>query len=120
MAIYLLTFIVCLVVCGFTIAALLLSRTPRYRTEAKDMLTLLDGVLARQINENQWNMVIGYPIRHDPYLENIRRRCQHIMEEYGTPWMYERNKKLLSDQGLEELAAIRDHLAARQALKARS
>ncbi|MFC0339009.1 hypothetical protein SAMN05421848_0534 [Kushneria avicenniae] len=116
MAIFLLTFAVCLLICGFMVTALMLSRTPRYRTSADDLLTLLDETLDNRVSEARWHTIIGYPIRHDPYLENVRRRCQAIMDEYGQPWRFEQGGSLLSSTGLEEIRALRQHLTARLSL----
>lgn len=116
MLIYLLVFAVCLLVSLATVAALMLSRTPRYRTQAEDLLELFDAVLDNRASEARWHTLIGYPIRHDAYLENLRRRAQHLMEEYGRPWQVAHGGSLLSRSGREELSGLRDHLAAHQAL----
>ncbi|WP_189515091.1 hypothetical protein [Kushneria pakistanensis] len=116
MATFLLTFAVCLLICSFMVVALMLSRTPRYRTSANDLLTLLDETLENRVSEARWHTVIGYPIRHDPYLENVRRRCQAIMDEYGQPWRFEQGGALFSKPGLEEIHALRQHLTARLSL----
>ncbi|RKD87044.1 hypothetical protein C8D96_0500 [Kushneria marisflavi] len=119
MATFLLTFVVCLLICGFMVAALLLSRTPRYRTSADDLLTLLDETLENRVSEARWYTIVGYPIRHDPYLENVRRRCQAIMDEYGQPWRFEQGGALFSATGIEEIRALREHLTARLSLNDR-
>ena len=117
MALYLLTFSVCLVILGFMVVALVLSRrTSRYRTEPDQLLGLLDAALDHRLSEHQWNAVIGYPIRHDDYLESVRRRCQLIMDQHGQPWRFERQGRLFSAAGMEELDALRSHLAARLGL----
>ncbi|MCM2971226.1 hypothetical protein [Larsenimonas suaedae] len=118
MAIYLLTFIVCLTISSFMVVALVLTRrTSRYRTDPEQLLSLIDSALACTLSENEWNAVIGYPIRHDPYLESLRRRCQAIMDNHGQPWLVERNGRLFSTQGMSELEAIRVHLNARLTLR---
>ncbi|WP_110687979.1 hypothetical protein [Salinicola aestuarinus] len=116
MLLYLLVFAVCLLITLFTVIALMVSRTPRYRTQASDLLALFDDVLSNRASEAQWHTLIGYPIRHDPYLENLRRRCQHLMEQYGRPWQVAQGGSLLSRDGRDELLGLRDHLAAHTAL----
>ncbi len=116
MAIFALTFVVCLLICGFMVTALILSRTPRYRTSADDLLALLDEALENRVSEARWHTIIGYPIRHDPYLENVRRRCQVIMDEYGQPWRLQQGGNLFSSAGIEEIRALRQHLTARLSL----
>lgn len=116
MLLYLLVFAVCLLITLTTVIALMLSRTPRFRTQAEDLISLFDDVLANRASEAQWHTLIGYPIRHDPYLENLRRRSQHLMEQYGRPWQAAQGGSMLSREGREELGGLRDHLVAHAAL----
>lgn len=116
---YLLTLAVCLVIILFMVLALVLSRTPRYRTTSEDLIALLDDVLAWRASEQRWLSVIGYPIRHDPALENIRRRCQAVMDAHGQVWRQPQGGPLLSRAGLEEIAALLEHLKAHHALRER-
>lgn len=113
MALYFVIFVICLVIVGGTIALLMTVRTPRYRTEPKHLLTLFDRVLANQATENEWHTVVGYPIRHDEYLEGIRRSAQRLMDEHARPWKSSQDRVALSAAGQEELVALRTHLAAR-------
>ncbi|MFG6159907.1 hypothetical protein ACGTNG_13985 [Halomonas sp. 1390] len=119
MTIFLLVLTVCLVIFGAMIALMMLSGTPRYRTEPEQLMTLFDKALESTVSETEWNTIIGYPIRHDDYLEGIRRRAQRLMDEHGRPSRMARGKPLLDDEGQEELAALRDHLAAHTALRRR-
>lgn len=113
MGLYLVVFAICLLVVGGTIGLLMMVRTPRYRTEPQDLLHLFDRVLAGQATETEWHAVVGYPIRHDAYLEGIRRDAQQLMEEHGRPWQVAHGGSLLSRSGREELAELRDALATR-------
>ncbi|MBZ9538625.1 hypothetical protein KGQ90_06720 [Modicisalibacter tunisiensis] len=117
MALYLLIFAVTLVVVGGSIAMLMLARTPRYRTEPQHLLRLFERVLNGQASESEWHTVVGYPIRHDAYLEGVRRSAQRIMEEHGRSLRSQQGGSLLSRTGREELTALHDHLAARLALE---
>lgn len=119
MSLYLVVFAVCLLISLATVSALMLSRTPRYRTEAEDLIALFDAVLDNRASEARWHTVIGYPIRHDAYLENLRRHCQQLMETHGRPWQAAQGGSLFSRSGREELVALRDHLTAHQALHER-
>ncbi|MGR4067590.1 hypothetical protein OCT51_14505 [Halomonas sp. LR3S48] len=119
MALFLLIFAVCLFVIGGVVLILLFSRTPRYRTEPEQLLELFDKALANQVKENEWNVVINYPIRHDEYLDGVRRRAQHLMQEHGRPWQVAQGKPLLDKVGRDELAALRSHLASHQRLRER-
>jgi len=117
MALYLLVLGVCVLVIGGVLAILLTSRTPRYRTEPQDMLMLFDKALMSQINETEWNAIIGYPIRHNEYLDGVRRRASHLMDQHGRHWQIAQGKPLLDKEGQMELKALRDHLAAHTALR---
>ncbi|MBA2780008.1 hypothetical protein [Billgrantia kenyensis] len=117
MALFLLIFAVCLLIIGGMVLILLFSRTPRYRTEPEQLLELFDKALDNQVGETEWNVVINYPIRHDDYLDGIRRRAQHLMQEHGRPWQVAQGKSLLDKTGREELAALRNHLASHQRLR---
>ncbi|MDN6180582.1 MAG: hypothetical protein L0I84_06195 [Halomonas subglaciescola] len=117
MVLYLLVFAVCMLVIGSVVVVLLSTRTPHYRTDAQGLLTLFDKALDSQISDSEWNAFIGYPIRHDEYLEGIRRRAARLMEEHGRRWQIAQGKPLLNAHGHSELQALRDHLSARMALR---
>lgn len=112
MALFLPIFVVCLLIIGGVVLILLFSRTPRYRTEPAQLLKLFDQALANQVGETEWNVVLSYPIRHDDYLDGVRRRAQHLMQEHGRPWQVALGKPLLDRTGHEELTALRHHLAS--------
>ena len=119
MALYLLVFGVCLLVMGAVLLVLLYAGTPRYRTEPKDLIALFDKALESKVSETEWNALIGYPIRHDEYLDNVRRRASHLMDTHGRRWQIAQGKPLLNQEGYAELKALRDHLAAHTALRQR-
>lgn len=116
MALYLLVLGVCLLVMGAVVLVLMTAGTPRYRTEPKDLLALFDKALSSQVSETEWNAIIGYPIRHNEYLDGVRRRAAHLMELHGRRWLIAQGKPLLNHEGQAELQALRDHLAAHTAL----
>ncbi|MEQ6918442.1 hypothetical protein [Halomonas aquatica] len=117
MYVFLLVLVVCLVIFGGMVALLMLSGTPRFRTEPEHLIELFDKALESRVNESEWYAVVGYPIRHDDYLEGIRGRAQRLMDEHGRHGRLTRGKPLLDSTGQEELKALRDHLAAHTALK---
>ncbi|WP_249977664.1 hypothetical protein [Vreelandella olivaria] len=117
MALYLLVLGVCLLVIGAVFLALITARTPRYRTEANDLVALFDKALGSNVSETEWNTIIGYPIRHDEYLDSIRRRASHLMDLHGRRWQIAHGKPLLNQEGHAELKILRDHLAAHTALR---
>lgn len=117
MALYLLVFAVCMLVIGSVLAVLMLSRTPRYLTRADDLLTLFARALDNSVSETEWNTIMGYPIRHDEYLESVRRRALQVMEEHGRHGRAQRGGELLDAEGHSELQAMHDHLRARTELR---
>ena len=117
MATFLLIFAVCFLVIGSMVGVMMPTRTPRYRTEAHDLIALFDKALSGTLSETEWHTVIGYPVRHDEFLEGVRRRAQHLMDEHGRPWQAAQGGSLFSRSGREDLQALRDHLASRTALR---
>lgn len=117
MALFLLVLGVCVLVIGSVLAILLISGTPRYRTEPEDLLNLFDKALQSEINQTEWNAIIGYPIRHNEYLDGVRRRAGQLMDQHGRHWQLAQGKSLLDKEGKAELQALRDHLAAHTALR---
>ncbi|WP_136248930.1 hypothetical protein [Halomonas borealis] len=117
MALFLTVLAVCLLIIGGMIAILMTARTPRYRTDPEHLLDLFDRALESRVSETEWNAIAGYPIRHDDYLERVRRRAQRLMDDHGRHGRVARGKPLLDDAGHAELGALRDHLAARTALR---
>ena len=112
LSLYLVVVAICLLVVGGTVGLLMMVRTPRYRTEPDHLLKLFDRALTGQMTETEWHATVGYPIRHNAYLEGVRRKAQQIMDEHGRPWQAAQGGSLLSRSGREELQAIRDQLAS--------
>lgn len=76
--------------------------TPFYRLETKNIIILLTSVVEGWATENDWEVFLGVPIRHNEQLEVIRMQCHDISErEYiGGPG------HLLTDKGIEEVKKI--------------
>ncbi|MEH6469054.1 MAG: hypothetical protein V7725_05525 [Porticoccus sp.] len=73
--------------------------TPVYRLDKKNIVILLTLVVEGRATENDWQVFLGMPIRHNEQLEDVRRRCYEISEyEYigGTGY-------LLTEKGIEEV-----------------
>ncbi|MBZ0328961.1 hypothetical protein KZO25_01335 [Halomonas sp. ANAO-440] len=117
MALFLLIFAVCTLIIGGMLLILLFSRTARYRTEPEHLLELFDKALENRLSQHEWDTIINYPIRHDDYLDGVRRRAHRLMEAHGRAWRIPQGKPLLDTTGQEELAALRDHLAAHTRLR---
>lgn len=83
-------------------------RTPRFRMERADFQRGLEDVIAGQADDNEWQILIGYPMRHDPPLEALRLECVQIEEdEYTGKLPY-----LFTDTGLSRLREVRERLLA--------
>ncbi|WP_193164905.1 hypothetical protein [Microbulbifer hainanensis] len=81
-------------------------RTPRFRMDRAHFLRGLEEVITGQADDNQWRVLIGYPMRHDPELERLRQECLAIEEEEytgGTPYLF-------TEAGIERLSAVRHRL----------
>jgi hypothetical protein len=95
---------ICLVVVGI----LSWVKTPYYRPSRADTTRLLEWMLLGQATETDWQFFCGYPIRHDPLLEEVRQRCQDIDERcfIGD----NRDGVLLNRQGLSEVRELLERL----------
>lgn len=53
--------------------AMAFGKSPSYRPDRTYVLDLLKGIEEQTTSPQAWDMLIGYPISHDPELEKIRR-----------------------------------------------
>jgi hypothetical protein len=60
--------------------AMAFGKSPSYRPDRDYVLKLMKGVEERTTTEQAWDMLIGYPISHDPELEAIRRQLVELHE----------------------------------------
>lgn len=99
---------VCLAFCVFALVVwgLMHMRTPRFRMERDQFQQGLEDVIAGQADDNEWRVLTGYPMRHDPPLEELRLECMQIEEdEYTGKLPY-----LFTDTGLNRLREVRERL----------
>lgn len=83
-------------------------RTPRFRMDRAQFLKGLEDVLAGQAGDNEWRVLTGYPMRHDPELEQLRLECLAIEEEEytgGSPYLF-------TEAGIARLSQVREQLLA--------
>ncbi|MFT6914089.1 MAG: hypothetical protein ACJAWL_000377 [Motiliproteus sp.] len=76
----LLTFMLTLVLMAVLVWVLSRSRTSRYRPTRQQAVALLEAVLEGSASRSQWDLFIGYPLYHDPELEQIRLYCIALTE----------------------------------------
>lgn len=104
---FLLTFILTFLLIFLAFVLFIKFSPPVYRLEEKNILILLTLVVERQATENDWEVFLGLPIRHNDQLEAIRLHCCDISErEYIGGSGY-----LLTKNGIEEVKQILTELA---------
>ena len=76
----LITFVFSLLVIG--LLGWVVARNPRsrYRPTRAEVVTLLQAVIDGEASQTQWDLFIGYPLYHDPELEQIRLRCMALTQ----------------------------------------
>lgn len=111
---YLIVVILSFLIIGAVVIILSRVRTPRYRLARENVITLLKMVLDGTATENDWNVFVGIPIRYNPELENIRRRCMAIeKQEFLGGSRTAGRRHLFTQKGLEQLQAILAELEAK-------
>ncbi|KDE39658.1 MAG: hypothetical protein ACK4L8_15255 [Nitrincola lacisaponensis] len=70
---FLIVFIVSAVFLLLIGVAMAFGKSPSYRPDRQYVLDLIKGIETRTTSPQAWDMLIGYPISHDPELEAIRR-----------------------------------------------
>lgn len=95
-------------ICGTVVGILAWVKHPYYRVTRKDTIRLLEWMLLGQAGETDWQFFCGYPIQHDPLLEDVRQQCQDIDERcfIGD----NRDGVLLNRQGLAEVRELLEEL----------
>ncbi len=88
---------------------LLLVRTPHYQLRRENVVTLLEMVLDGRASENDWRVFVSVPLRHDPLLDELRRRCIDI-EEREYLGRGGAQGRLFTRQGMEELRKLLQEL----------
>lgn len=99
----LVTLILTIVIFLLVLGTLMWVRTPRYRIERHNVITLLEMVLTGQATENDWQVFAAVPLRHDAALNTIRERCMEIEEH---EYMVNNPPFLFSQKGLSELRNV--------------
>lgn len=60
--------------------AMAFGKSPSYRPDREYVLKLMKGIEEKTTSPQSWDMLIGYPISHDPELEQIRRMLVALHE----------------------------------------
>lgn len=77
--------------------------TPVYRLERSNIITLLDMVLAGRASENDWQVFIGIPLRHNKALQALQQRCVELTK---TDYIGAQGDRLFTPNGLAELEKL--------------
>lgn len=77
--------------------------SPVYRIERDNIITLLDLVLSGDATENDWQVFISMPVRHNGELQDIQKRCIELTEN---EYVGVRGKQLFSARGISELEKL--------------
>ena len=77
---FLIVFFVSAVFLMLIAVALSFGKSPSYRPDREYVLKLIIGIEDKTTTQQSWDILIGYPISHDPELENIRRWLVAIHE----------------------------------------
>jgi hypothetical protein len=87
-------------------------RAPTYRPSREQVLALLQGVLDKRTSAEQWDLFVSLPIRHDPELDRVRRRCLALSEgdEDHSPVSSGLGGYLFCRDGRERIADIIEEL----------
>lgn len=102
-----LTFLVVL----FAIIFFIKIAPPVYRLEKSNIVALLNLVVEGKATDNDWEVFLGVPIRHNDDLEVIRIRCSEISErEYIGGSGSIKSKHLLTEKGIEEVKNLLEEL----------
>ncbi|WP_461481062.1 hypothetical protein [Porticoccus sp.] len=75
--------------------------TPYYQLKKHNVVTLLHMVVEGQASENDWQVFLGMPIRHNDRLEAVRVQCCEISDRE-----YIGGSSLLTAKGIDEIRLL--------------
>jgi uncharacterized membrane protein YqjE len=102
------TLVLTLVVFVAVVLILTWARGPHYRLTRKNVANLFRLVLEAKATENDWRLFSALPLRHDPYLHNLREQCLEIEEREFT--RINQSGFLFTRKGLEEIQELLENL----------
>lgn len=105
------TLVLALAIIAVLFALFLQLKTPYYRVDKEKMIRVVEMVLTGQATDNDWQMVFGMTIRHNPELEAIRQQCLEVEEKFyigeqRPPYLFSTEGLEVLDQILTELKSI--------------
>lgn len=102
------TLILTIVVFVGVVLVLMWAKGPHYRLTRNNVANLFRLVLDGKATENDWRLFSALPLRHDPFLHNLREQCLEIEEREFTG--INRSGFLFTRKGLEEIRALLEKL----------
>lgn len=105
---YIATLILSFIVIGVVVWVLSRVRTPRYRLRRENIIALFERILDGKATVHDWNIFVSMPIRYDPELEAVRRRCMILEEQHflGNSSGQRGGRYLFTEEGLKQLRAM--------------
>lgn len=105
-------FLVTLLIIGGLGLALFFGKAPTHRPSRREILELLRGVEDGTTRREAWDLFIGYPLSHDPELDQIRQQCVALEEgdEQNPPIPQGLGDYIYVREGREKVARIADQL----------
>ncbi len=100
-----LTFVLTFVVIVVAMLVFIRIGSPVYRVERENIAALLELVVDGRATEQDWDVFMAIPIRHDDELFQIQRHCHEIAKEH-----YCGGVRLFSDKGRQLFAGILSEL----------
>ena len=78
---------------------------PVYRVERENIVALLELVINEKATEQDWDVFMAIPIRHNDELSQVQRRCHDIAQAH-----YVGGTRVFSDRGRQLLAQLLSEL----------
>lgn len=104
---FLLTLLLTFIFVLFAIVFFIKIAPPVYRLEKTNIVALLNLVIEGKATDNDWEVFLGVPIRHNDELEAVRMQCAEISErEYTGGSGLIKSGYLFTEKGIEEVKAI--------------
>lgn len=99
---FLLTLLMTFVLVSVALLVFVRFGTPFYQLKKHNVVTLLHMVVEGEATENDWQVFLGVPIRHNDRLEAVRLKCCEISDhEYIGG-----HRSLLTAKGIDEIRML--------------
>jgi hypothetical protein len=95
--------------------AIVISRKSFKRVDEFYFVDCLRRCTEGQITSNEWLVFLSLPIKHDPWLEELKMELLEINEEYGVRTVATGHLPafLMDERGLQQVKSVLDRVAKR-------